>query len=97
MENITLYNLGTVNKNRLHLKSKNGLMTIWFSYSTPVAFQATLNGGITVNGGSSEFWTRQNDWGTTTGKFLNNLQPDKKKRITGDKFEKYLTEALSQL
>lgn len=76
---ITFENLGTVNKNKVSL---NGIGTFWFSYETCIAFN-TLKTGMVV---------RQNDWSVTTGKFLNELEPDKSKRIEGATFEKMLAE-----
>lgn len=65
-----------------------GQMCVWFSYQTCVAFrdyrQPEL--GLVV---------RENEWGPTTGKHLNAIDNgDKRKRVTGDKFERMLTEAL---
>jgi hypothetical protein len=62
-----------------------GIGTIWFSYKTPVAFQT-----------NSTFACRVNDWGPTTGKHLNCIEPDKSKRIPGDQFERILSEAFSK-
>lgn len=60
-----------------------GRLTIWFSYQTPVAFN---DGNGTV--------CRVNDWKQTTGKHLNAIEPDHKKRITGAEFESKLAEVL---
>lgn len=43
----------------------------WYSYKTLVAFKR--NGQSVV--------CRQNDWGTTTGKHLNAIEPNKKLRV----------------
>lgn len=50
----------------------------WFSYKTLVAFK---------------FWDkdivcRQNDWGPTTGKHLNAIQPDHKRRVSEEEFKR---------
>jgi len=74
---IKLKNLGTVNKNYINV---NGL-EIWFSYETPVAFQK-----------AGERYVRENEWSTTTGRFLNELEPDKNKRVKSEEFEKMLRE-----
>jgi len=63
-----------------------GKLTIWFSYQTAIAFQAP-GGPIVVSG---------NLWGTTTGKHLNALQPDKKKRIAREAFEVQLQALLME-
>ena len=52
---------------------------IYFSYETPVAFSA--NGMIEVI---------QNYWGSTTGKHLNQLQPNKLLRITQDELRELM-------
>jgi len=81
---VELKNLGTVNKNFVEIKKKNGdRISIWFSYSTAV--------GVSSKHG---FFVRENDWSTTTGKLLNELEPDKSKRISGEKFERELEKAL---
>lgn len=58
-----------------------GMLDIYYSYKTPVAFRTPETGLI----------VRVNDWGPTTGKHLNAIdggEPDRKKaRISGDDFE----------
>ncbi len=80
---VTFENLGTVNKNRVSI---NGVGTFWFSYQTCVAFSSPKTGLV----------VRKNDWSTTTGKLLNELEPDKSKRIDGEEFEKQLEEVFNQ-
>lgn len=63
-----------------------GSLTIYFSYRTPVAFRAF-----------GEFVIRENDWGSTTGKHLNWIDPDKSVRIPGEEFEKKFSKVLSKL
>ncbi len=53
-----------------------GGVTLWFSYHTLVAFCA---GGERV--------VHQNDWSNTTGKHLNEINPDKTLRCKHDEFE----------
>jgi len=60
-----------------------GNLTLFFSYDTVVAFQS-------VNG---NFYS-ENQWGPTTGKHLNYICPDKKKRLKREVFEKFLQKAL---
>jgi hypothetical protein len=74
--NVELKNLGTVNKNYVSV----GEIELWFSYETCVAFRHSSTG----------FVCRKNDWSVTTGKFLNELCPDKEARISGDEFEEKL-------
>lgn len=56
---------------------------VYFSYKTPVAFH-THQTGLVV---------RENVWGPTTGKHLNVICPDKKRRIKSEDFERMLAEA----
>lgn len=49
----------------------------YFSYKTLVAFQ--IPGDPVV--------CRENDWGPTTGGHLNQIEPDKSRRVAGDVFE----------
>jgi len=79
--NISLKNLGTVNKNMVRIND----LTIYFSYETPVGYSYL-----------GELIVRENDWSVTTGKFLNELQADKSQRISGEQFEKQLNEILSK-
>ena len=59
------------------LRADIGTLSIWFSYKTPVAFR-DLGSGLVC---------RENDWKQTTGKHLNAIEPDKRKRIPGPAFE----------
>ena len=60
-------------------------ITIWFSYSTPVAF----------HGPGGKRTVRQNNWGPTTGKHLNWIDGgDKASRLPSDAFEAALAAAL---
>lgn len=61
-----------------------GEITIWFSYSTPIAFKKY--GKLVI---------RKNDWSTTTGKHLNLINTDKSIRIDGAEFEKRLEDELT--
>ena len=53
---------------------KIGPLTIWYSYSTPVAFQ--------IDG--QPLRIARNNWGPTTGKHLNAIDRDHGKRIPHD-------------
>lgn len=50
----------------------------YFSYETLVAFYSVK---------THELYCIENLWGTTTGKHLNAIEPDKKKRLSSDEFE----------
>lgn len=60
--NISLNNLGTINKNCVTINTNKGSVELYFSYKTLVG----VDGICSVN-----------DWGNTTGKLLNEIQPDK--------------------
>lgn len=65
-----------------------GDLTIWFSYSTPVAFSAPGFGT----------YARQNDWGPTTGRHLNEIDGgDKSSRLPGPEFYSLLERAVAQI
>jgi len=56
-----------------------GSMTIWYSYTTPVAFWVVGHNLV----------VRQNDWGPTTGKHLNWIDGGNKKlRVDSDTFKR---------
>lgn len=61
-------------------------LDIYYSYETPIAFRTADTG----------FVIRENDWSTTTGKHLNWLDEDKKKRISGEEFEKKFEKVLKK-
>lgn len=62
-----------------------GRLTLYFSYDTVVGF----------SDGFDEYFS-ENCWGTTTGKHLNWLCPDKKKRLSSAEFETKLQEVLEK-
>lgn len=54
-----------------------GPLTVWFSYKTPIGYQA-----------ESRQVVRQNDWSNTTGRHLNWIDNgNKEARVTGEEFE----------
>jgi len=64
---IRLENLGTVNRNKVVICNGFGnSVALYFSYETIVA----VDGVVSVN-----------DWSKTTGKLLNDLEPDKSRRV----------------
>lgn len=54
-----------------------GKVIVWYSYQTPIAFLIV----------GSSMVVRQNEWGQTTGKHLNEIDPDKSKRVNAAKFQ----------
>ncbi len=83
MTTITFTNLGTVNKNVIYI---DGLQ-FWFSYQTCVAFKDA----------SGKIYVCENAWSVTTGKLLNELEPDKDKRYPRKAFEKMLAKVLNRI
>lgn len=59
-------NLGTVNKNEVRIRTDKGGVRLYFSYNTLVAVDDLVS---------------ENEWSRTTGKLLNELEPDKKSRV----------------
>jgi hypothetical protein len=59
-------NLGTPNKNEVTITKGNRGVNLYFSYRTLVAVDNVVS---------------QNEWSRTTGKLLNELNPDKKARV----------------
>lgn len=79
-------NLGTVNKNEVTLSKDEATLILTFSYRTCVGVELRSKEYIKA--------VHQNDWSTTTGKLLNELESDKKKRVNAEEFEKVLTRAM---
>ena len=66
------------------LRVNVGPFTLYYSYTTLVAFRAPNTGSV----------VRSNDWGPTTGKHLNWIdQGSKSDRLPGEKFEAKWAEA----
>jgi hypothetical protein len=63
-----------------------GELTLWFSYQTVIAFQQ----------GWGETVITENIWGTTTGKHLNEIDPDHSIRLPNNKFEIRLQSVLAE-
>jgi hypothetical protein len=72
-------NLGTVNKNKVRISTDKGSVDLFFSYNTIVAVDSTVS---------------KNIWSVTTGKLLNQLQPNKSKRVP---YNQVLKKAQSRL
>lgn len=65
-----------------------GSRTIYYSYDTIVAFRGTNSKGVYFD------CVIRNYWGTTTGKHLNFIEPDKKKRLDRAEFKNQLKKFL---
>jgi len=59
------------NRNTKSLTVSVGELTLYFSYETLIAFDCPRYG----------FWISENVWGTTTGRHLNEIHPDKTLRV----------------
>ena len=62
-----------------------GNLTVFYSYKTPIAFQI----------GWGEFIISRNYWGLTTGKHLNAIDSNKKRRVSREVFKAALELALT--
>ncbi len=86
MLNVTLRNLGTINKNSVIMRNERGRLELVFSYETIVSFNVSANGFY-------DNATIQNYWSNTTGKLLNECCPDKTKRLNQEQFNERLKKA----
>lgn len=77
---IELINYGTPNKNKVIIEG----LASFFSYSTIVAFCSEATGLV----------CSKNHWSKTTGKFLNEIEPRKEKRVNNEEFNKKLKIAI---
>lgn len=75
------YSSSNYGANALEVSFEN--LILYFSYDTIIAFRASK--GLVI---------RKNDWSSTTGKHLNAINEDKKRRIIGEQFEKELEKVL---
>ena len=66
------------------LKVELGARRFYFSYNTLVAFKGENSKGEYF------FVIHKNDWGNTTGKHLNWINPDKDRRVDDKEFNKQL-------
>ena len=80
--NIKLSNLGTINKNCVTIETDKGSINLYFSYKTIVA----IDNIVSIN-----------NWSKTTGKMLNELQPDKNKRVLHEQVLKEVEKRLKNL
>ena len=80
--NISLDNLGTINKNCVTIKTDKGSINLYFSYKTLVA----VDGVVSVN-----------NWSNTTVKLLNELESDKSRRVTHEEVLKEAQKRLKGL
>ena len=72
------------NRNTKQITVEIGDLDLYFSYNTIVAFRSPFSG----------FVISENIWSMTTGRHLNEIDPDKTKRINNTKFLIKLVETL---
>ena len=95
IEKIELNNLGTENKNEVIILTDRGNFHLFFSYKTLVGIEYGFDGK-----GSKHYWIKsviENLWSTTTGKLLNELEPNKKNRKSSEVFEKEVSEMFEHI
>ena len=85
---VSLVNEGTINKNSVVITTEKGSIKLFFSYASIISF----SGGV-----EHDQATIKNLWSNTTGKFLNELEPNKNNRIEEEDFKKRLRIALNSL
>ena len=76
---ISLNNLGTINKNLVTIKKGVKEINLYFSYKTLVGINQ---------------YCIKNYWGNTTGKLLNEIEKDKSKRMDKEEFNIKASELL---
>ena len=87
---IGLQNLGTINKNVVFFEKGENWINLYFSYKTLVGIRGFYNG-------SSFSFVALNSWSRTTGKLLNELEEDKKKRFPSELVNKKASEFLLKI
>ena len=75
-------NLGTMNKNGITIITEKGKVELYFSYETLIAVDRVVS---------------VNNWSNTTGKFLNELELDKNKRVEHKEVLKHAEKKLKEL
>jgi hypothetical protein len=82
MIKVDLKNLGTINQNCVTISTDKGAVDLYFSYETIVAVDEVVS---------------QNIWSKTTGKLLNDLEPNKDNRKEYDLVLKEVEKRLKNL
>lgn len=98
IKNIRLNNLGTINKNEVRINTDKGDFSLFFSYETLIGISYDYR--EIINGIPKVQWVKsiiQNQWSTTTGKLLNELEPDKKNRKSKEVFDKEVSEMFDHI
>jgi hypothetical protein len=79
--NVNLKNMGTVNQNRVTIEG----LTLYFSYETIVGFDDDVTSACV-----------ENQWGRTTAKLLNEIEPNKSRRLKPEVFDAALGRAIQR-
>ena len=79
-------NKGTINKNCISIMLNGFEIDLYFSHQTLIA--VNLNSVLKCS---------INEWGTTTGKYLNEIQPDKDKRISQQEVLDFAVKSFQEL
>ena len=94
IKSIKLNNLGTVNKNEVGIETDKGSFSLYFSYETLVGIYYNFNK-------DGKHWfiksVIENLWSTTTGKLLNELEPNKKNRKSQEVFDKEVSDMFEKI
>lgn len=86
---ITHNNDGTINKNSVMFDTLNGNLYLFFSYNTLI--------GVEYYGDETIKKISVNDWSRTTGKYLNELEPNKENRVEHSEVLKFAEICLKKL
>lgn len=90
---ISLQNLGTLNKNRVVITTDRAEFILYFSYETLVG----IDYSFTLDYLPRKRAVVENLWSTTTGKLLNELEPDHKSRLSSSKFDEEVSEMMKYI
>ncbi len=91
IKNIYLENLGTVNKNKVTIQTEKGYIDLFFSYKTLVGFSVAKEGHLPTTK------CMKNYWSVTTGKLLNDIEPNHKNRLDSEQFNEELNKAFREI
>ncbi len=74
-----MFNVNVTNNGKLINLTIGRTVDVFISYRTPIAYYDYKAGKLVI---------RENDWSNTTGKHLNDINPDHSIRISGSEFMK---------
>ena len=79
---VSLDNMGTVNKNCVSIQKSGKKVSLYFSYRTLVAVNDLVS---------------KNEWSRTTGKLLHELEPNKDRRVSHEEIMRIAQEKLKEV